>query len=371
MALASVRGTFPNFERSIYPALAAPVRNATITTIAPTGSLSIIAGCSSGVEPLFAVSFVKTVVEGTKLIEVNPYFEEIAKERGFYSVDLMGRIAEEGSIQHIDEIPEDVKRIFVTAHDITPADHVHMQAAFQKYVDNAVSKTVNFPHAATKEDVREVYMLAYQTGCKGVTVYRDGSRDNQVLTTGKNGKAVAAEAPALEDDFPKVTPRKRPSDLQGRTKKLTTGCGHIYVTVNGDQEKRPFELFTSIGKAGGCASSQAAALGRLISLSLRCGVKPEEVVSQLKGISCQERSFDAGGTVYSCPDAIAKALDWYLDVAMNGNGNGSCPVHQVEAAPHKLNTEAMHIGACPNCGGTVEHEGGCAVCHSCGWDRCA
>ena len=183
-AIAEERGVFPNYKGSIYDGKM-KLRNATVTTIAPTGTLSIIAGCSSGIEPLFAVSFVRTVMEGTKLIEVNPYFEKVAKERGFWSRDLMEKIADKGSIKEFKEIPEDVKAVFVTAHDITPKEHITMQAAFQKFVDNAVSKTVNFPHNATTKDVEDVYLLAYKLGCKGVTVYRDGSREKQVLTKGK------------------------------------------------------------------------------------------------------------------------------------------------------------------------------------------
>ena len=186
-ALAEERGVFPNYPESIYDGKIKQ-RNATVTTIAPTGTLSILAGCSSGVEPLFAVSFVRTVMEGTKLLEVNPYFEKVAKERGFWSRELMEKIAEQGSLHGFQEIPEDVRAVFLTAHDISPMEHIAMQSAFQKYVDNAVSKTVNFSHSATTKDVEDVYLFAYDLGCKGVTVYRDGSREEQVLSTGSTGK---------------------------------------------------------------------------------------------------------------------------------------------------------------------------------------
>ncbi|MEM3380737.1 MAG: vitamin B12-dependent ribonucleotide reductase [Candidatus Bathyarchaeia archaeon] len=176
--LAAKRGAFPNFKGSIYDVAGEPPRrNATTTTIAPTGTLSIIAGCSSGIEPIFAISYIRNVMDNTELMEVHPLFEKIAYERGFYSEELMKRISEEGTVQNIPQIPEDVKRIFVTAHDITPEWHIRIQAAFQKYTDNAVSKTVNFPSDATPEDVETVYMLAYQLGCKGVTIYRDSSRE--------------------------------------------------------------------------------------------------------------------------------------------------------------------------------------------------
>ena len=353
-ALAEQRGLFPNYEGSVYDGKIR-LRNATITTIAPTGTLSIIAGCSSGVEPLFAVSFVRNVMEGTKLIEVNPYFEKVAKERGFWSRDLMERIAEEGSLHGFHEIPDDVKAVFTTAHDITPMEHVAMQAAFQKHVDNAVSKTVNFPKDATPKDVEDVYMLAYRLGCKGVTVYRDGSREEQVLSTGKTKK----EADQLQM---KIVPRKRPETIRGETRGMKTGCGNIYVTVNEDENGQLFELFTHMGKAGGCAASQAEAIGRLVSLALRSNIEPEEVINQLKGITCHEQTWSSGGKITSCSDAIAKALEKYLTRAGKDNGNGG--------NGHDKG-EIMRIGACPECGGAVEHEGGCAVCRSCGFTKCS
>jgi len=357
--LAEARGVFPNYNKSIY-AGGLKVRNATITTIAPTGSLSIIAGCSSGVEPLFAVCFVRTVLEGTKLFEINPYFEAVARERGFFSREMMERISETGSICGIAEIPEDVKEVFITAHDITPEDHIRMQAAFQRHVDNAVSKTVNFPNHATPEDVKKVYLQAYRLGCKGVTVYRDGSRDSQVLSRGtkeSQGARTPGEGLAAEEKQ-KIIPRKRPDVVKGTTQAMKTGCGTLYVTVNEDEEGLPFEVFNHIGKAGGCASSQSEAIGRLVSLSLRSNIAPEEIITQLKGISCHQHAWSSGGKISSCADAIAKALELYM-TKENGNGNG-----------RKLNDVVMQIGACPECGGTVEHEGGCAVCRNCGHTRC-
>ncbi len=352
-ALAKQRGVFPNHKGSIYDGKV-KVRNATITTIAPTGTLSIIAGCSSGVEPIFAVSYVRTVMEGTKLVEVNPYFEKIAKERGFWKRELMERIADKGSIQEFDEVPEDIKKLFSTAHDITPHEHIRMQAAFQRYVDNAVSKTVNFPNRATTEDVKEVYLLAYEYGCKGVTVYRDGSREEQVLTKGK--KEEKAETSDLRQ---KIVPRKRPDVIKGATRLMKTGCGNLYVTINEDEEGHLFELFTSMGKAGGCAASQSEAIGRLVSLAFRSNLEPEEVMRQLKGISCHSHAWVEGGKITSCSDAIAKSLEKYLTKTGNGNGDG-----------HKEHKEVMFIGRCPECGGAVEHASGCAVCHNCGFTKC-
>ena len=347
--LAEERGVFEHYEGSIYDGNI-KVRNATVTTIAPTGTLSIIAGCSSGIEPLFAVSYVRTVMEGTKLIEINPYFEKVAKERGFWSRELMERIADRGSIQDFDEVPSDVKSVFVTAHDISPLDHITMQAAFQKFVDNAVSKTVNFPHKATPKDVDDVYRLAYKLGCKGVTVYRDGSRDHQVLTRGKKDDKKAIES------WEKIVPKKRPDLIRGSTRLTMTGCGNLYVTINEDSEGHLFELFTSMGKAGGCAASQSEAIGRLVSLAFRSNIEPSEVINQLKGISCHSPIWHDGGRILSCSDAIAKALEKYNTKGTKGNGDS----HKAE----------MIMGACPECGGAVEQEGGCAVCHNCGFTRC-
>jgi ribonucleoside-diphosphate reductase alpha chain len=348
-ALAAERSVFSNYRGSIYDGKMR-LRNATVTTIAPTGTLSIIAGCSSGIEPLFAVSFVRTVMEGTKLIEINPYFEKVAKERGFWSRTLMERIADKGSIKDFDEIPEDIREVFVTAHDITPLNHIKMQAAFQNYVDNAVSKTVNFPHHATPKDVEDVYLLAYKLGCKGVTVYRDGSREQQVLTKGKKDEKRAIES------WQKITPRKRPDLIKGSTRLMKTGCGNLYVTINEDEEGHLFELFTSMGKAGGCAASQSEAIGRLVSLAFRSNIEPDEVIKQLKGISCHSPIWLEGGKILSCSDAIAKALENYRTVGKKGNGDG-----------YKV---YMLMGACPECGGAIERESGCLVCHNCGFTKC-
>jgi len=350
VAIAEERGVFPNYEGSVHEGKV-KLRNATVTTIAPTGTLSIIAGCSSGIEPIFAVSYVRTVMEGTKLIEVNPYFEKVAKETGFWSRELMERIADKGSIRDFQEIPEEIKEIFVTAHDIMPKEHIAMQAAFQKFVDNAVSKTVNFPKEATPIDVEEVYLLAYKLGCKGVTVYRDGSREHQVLTKGNKG-----EKEKEDKSDKKVVPKKRPEVISGKTRLMKTGCGNLYVTINEDENGNLFELFTSMGKAGGCAASQSEAIGRLVSLAFRSNIMPEEIIKQLKGISCHEPAWHSGGRILSCSDAIAKALEKYRMEGERGNGD----VHGV----------AMLMGACPECGGAIERESGCLVCHNCGFTKC-
>ena len=345
--LAGERGAFPNFEGSLFARQGKPaIRNATVTTIAPTGTISIIANTSSGIEPIFAVSFVRQVLDNNILVEVHPIFERMAKERGIYSEALMERIAEHGTIQGIQEIPADLRALFVTAHDITPEDHIRMQAAFQKNTDNAVSKTVNFPKAATIEEVRRVYELAYQMDCKGVTIYRDGSREHQVLSTAKTSQ----ESEAAE----KKTVRDRPMTLKGWTYRMQTGCGPLYVTVNEDEEGL-FELFTTMGKAGGCAASQSEAIGRMVSLAWRSGVQPKQVIKQLLDISCHSHSGFGDKKILSCADAVAKAIQNHL--ASTGHAE-------------KMEKRSLFKGACPECGGKVEHEGGCAVCHSCGFSEC-
>ena len=353
--LAEERGAFPNFKGSIYdkPGLN-PIRNATCTTIAPTGTISIIANCSSGVEPLFAVSYVRQVLDNNKLIEVHPIFEQIAKKRGFYTEDLMQEIAEKGTIQGIDAVPEDIRKIFVTAHDITPKDHVLMQAAFQKYTDNAVSKTVNFSHDATREDVATVYRLAYKEGCKGVTIYRDGSRDMQVLSVaGKNEDGKKTDTAIPMESKKASRKRERPRALTGTTYQMETGCGPLYITINQD-ENGLFELFTTMGKAGGCAASQCEAIGRLVSLAWRSDVQARQVVKQLIGITCHKPAGFGRNKITSCADAVAKAIELHM---LNE-----------EAIPTKFVSNA---GACPDCGGPIEHEGGCCVCHACGYSECA
>lgn len=359
--LAMERGTFPAYVDSNWDRAGIHVRNATTTTIAPTGTLSILAGCSSGIEPLFAVAYQRTVLEGTKMFEVNPHFVRLMDAHGIaVTDDLIERIAEVGSIAQMEEIPADIRRVFLTAHDITPEQHVTMQATFQKHVHNAVSKTVNLCKSATEKDVEDAYLAAYRLGCCGVTVYRDGARGDQVLSTMSTAAQVT---PAVTE----ITPRKRPTTPIGRTPVIRGGCGKLYITVNQDDKGKPFEVFVRVGKGGGCASAQAEALGRLVSLGLRCGISSELVVSEMKGIGCHQPSWGEGGAVTSCSDAIAKALEGYVPLqAENGNGGR----HADFGIPPVSKNAARLVGACPSCGGAVTHEGGCQICHSCGWDAC-
>ncbi len=346
--LAEKRGTFENYDQSKFKDQGIKYRNATTTTIAPTGTLSIISGCSSGIEPLFALSFVRNVMDNDKLLEVNPYFEKIAREKGFYSHDLMDGIARQGSIHDLMEIPEDVRKVFVTAHDVSPEWHIRMQAAFQKYTDNAVSKTVNLPHNASVEDVRKVYNLAYELGCKGVTIYRDGSKKNQVLS-------FARQDEKKEDGFMTAV-KERPETLSGFTTKTKTGYGYLYVTVT-EFEGQPFEVFATIGKSGRSTTAKTEAIGRLVSLALRSGVKVDKIIHQLKGIGGEYPIFQDGGLVLSIPDAISRVLEKQY---MTG-----------ETAPKNHKTEYSLMGEkCPECGQTVSFEEGCMMCHFCGFNKC-
>ncbi len=280
MKLAEERGAFPNFDGSVYDdGSGRKVRNATTTTIAPTGTLSIIANCSSGIEPLFAVSYVRNVLDTTEMVEVHAIFERMARDGGFYNEELMRKIAEQGGVSGIDAVPEEIRRIFVTAHDVTPEWHVRMQAAFQKYTDNAVSKTVNFPHDAEPADVEKVYRLAYELGCKGVTIYRDGSREAQVLNIGGVNRGEETFVPG------QVKPRPRPEVTAGKTRKVVTGCGSLYVTINED-EYGLFELFSSMARAGACRAAQSEAISRLVSLALRSGIDIGAILKSIKSIRC-------------------------------------------------------------------------------------
>ncbi len=301
------------------------------------------------------------------LVEINPLFEEIARERGFYTDEIMQKVAEEGSVHHLEEIPEDIKKIFVSAHDISPEWHIRLQAAFQKHVDNAVSKTVNFSHDATEADIEKVYSMAYELGCKGVTVYRDGSRDEQVLQTNSKTK-TPREAPVVEEKH--IAPRPRHEITWGSTRKMNTGCGSLYVTINED-EKGLFEVFATMGKSGGCAASQTEAVSRLISLSLRSGIDREQIVKQLKGVRCPNQVWGKGGRIYSCADAIAKALEGYgMERSRHRSaGNPDQGAHVSDETDGEGNDKVM-VGVCPDCHGPLEFESGCSVCRACGFSRC-
>ncbi|MDI7277615.1 MAG: vitamin B12-dependent ribonucleotide reductase, partial [Anaerolineae bacterium] len=316
------------------------IRNATTTTIAPTGTISIIAGCSSGVEPLFALAYTRRhVLDADELPEINPLFAEAARARGFDRREIMAEVARLGSCQAIEEIPADVRAVFVTAHDVPPTWHVRMQAAFQRHTDNAVSKTINFPNDATREQVREAFLLAHRLGCKGLTIYRDGSREEQVLNKGV--EADAKREPQRRSGG--LAPRRRPVVTYGSTEKIMLGCGRtLYVTINKD-EVGLCEVFLQMGKAGGCTAAFSDALGRLVSLALRSGIETPAIVKQLKGLRCPSPSWHNGGSTLSCPDAVAKALERFV----NGNQAPQAQENTVKAPPDMC-------PECPDCGSMVE-----------------
>ena len=383
--LAGARGPFSAWEGSIYngrdggePHL---MRNSAPTTIAPTGTISIIAGASSGIEPLFALGYVRNVMDNTRLVEGNPYFEAVARNEGFYSEQLIEEIARTGTLDGLD-VPQWVKEVFRTSHDISPEWHVRMQGAAQDHTDNAVSKTINFPHTATVQDVADAYMLAYELGCKGITVYRDGSKDGQVLSTGETGESQEEVAgPASV----RATPRSRPQSIHGVTERVRTGHGNMYVTINFDENERPFEVFGNLGKAGGCDSAQLEAISRLVSLALRSGIDPAAVLEQLRGITCCP-AWDEGTLVRSGPDAVALALERHTagadgtaasggavqmafapEVVHSGNGNGNGHENGVLQGNGGVQLTGRR---CPDCNTPVIYQEGCLMCVSCGWNKC-
>lgn len=370
--LAAERGVFPAWKESVFGIENLPVRNATITTIAPTGTISIIADASGGCEPMFAYAFTKNVMDGDKLLVCNDFLVEKLKEAGVYSEALMHRIAEEGTLAHILEIPAEIRRVFVCAHDISPEWHIRIQAAFQKYTDNAVSKTINFPNSATREEVKEAYMLAYKLGCKGTTVYRDGSRDSQVLTTGTAKEEKPLEIPPSL--FGNIIPRPRPGMTWGATEKMKIGCGSLFITVNRD-ENGICEVFTSTGKGGGCPS-QSEATARLVSIALRSGISQKEILAQLKGIRCPSTVRQQGMKCTSCPDAIARTIE-KMSKILGTETMGINPdlIEEEKPAPQPASKGNKPIlGAddrlhCPECGKVLRHEGGCTVC-DCGFSHC-
>lgn len=414
--LATVRGVFPAWDGSIFDPKSKyflgediKVRNGARTTIAPTGTISMLADASSGIEPIFGLSYAKNTIEGKRLFTTNPLFAKIAKEEGFYSEELQEKIeANHGSVQGLPEVPEKWQKVFVTSHDIAPEDHVLMQAAFQKHVDNAISKTINFPHEATVEDVRRTYLMVYETGCKGITIYRDGSREKQVLETksgssyydqlagGTNfavGKATTTNGQVKQEDRVQASPileqssnlGNRPAILRGRTYRMNTPVGEAFITINRDGENNPFEVFVTIGKAGMHTGADAEAIGRLISLALRVsGPNSREIagkiVQQLKGIGGASQIGFGKDRVMSLADAIAKALAEELSLASGvqeaeqqplnltlGNSGQDDVLPLVSADSY----EAKHADLCPECGNaSFILQEGCQKCFSCGYSKC-
>ncbi|MBZ0160838.1 MAG: ribonucleoside reductase class II [bacterium] len=395
--LAEARGPFPRWARSIYKGQK-PLRNATVTTIAPTGTISIIVGCSSGIEPIFAVAF-SHIVGDRHLTFVNPIFEEIAKRRGFYSEELMRRVAERGTVRGLEGVPDDVQRVFITAHEIEPIWHVKMQAAFQKQTDNGVSKTINLPNSATPEDIAKAYMTAHELGCLGITVFRDGCKGTQVLHLGTGAKHAVSpvETPALSEgegvaqqETPEALPtvagtgfeavlkvKPRPRTMKGVTYRSETPLGTAFITVNQNGEGEPFEVFASVGKAGSDTSAVSEAIGRLISMILRLPspMSPRErvaqIVNQLSGIGGRRPMGFGKDRVRSLPDAIAQVLSEYI--GLTEPGLQEILAARLSDGPQGAGgTASVKAGdMCPDCGlATLVYEEGCQKCYSCGFSEC-
>lgn len=386
--LAEERGSFFLFPVSIYKD-GKPRRNSTLTTIAPTGSISIIAGASSGIEPLFAIAFrhiFKDKHLERKLSFVNPKFEKVARERGFWSESLMEKVAEKGVIRDLEEIPEDVRRVFGTAHEIGVDWHIRTQTAFQKYTENAVSKTINMKHDVVVEDVKKAYISAWESNCKGITIFRDGSKDQQVLNLGLNKEdkeehaEVSMSSPKTKENSGREAVGgyqnilERPVRVEGATYRIVTPLGSAFITVNQDNAGNPFEVFITIGKAGSEVAAMAEALGRMISTTLRFGnhkppiERAREIVEQLKGIGGGRSVGFGHNKIRSLPDAVARAISLHFGFFdMNHNDNTIEDINDV-----KPENEVKAIGdICPACGSpTLVYQEGCSKCHACGHSEC-
>ena len=350
--IGKIKGPFPNIEKSIFKGTTR--RNAVVTTIAPTGTISMIADTSAGIEPNFSLVYVKNVMEGEKLLYINKYFEEASKFLGFYSDELMNEISKVPSIKPFDEIPDFIRDIFDVAFDVDYKQHVMIQAAFQKYTEDAVSKTINMPESATVEDVKKVFLLAYELGCKGITVYRTGSRPEQVYDV-----AVKKEE---EKRVHILKPKPRPKVVSGKTYKMPSGLGTLYITINEDEEGL-LEVFIQVGKSGGHANALTEAIGRLISLALRSGVSPNEIIKQLKGIRSANPVWENGEVYFSIPDTIAKVLEKHL-----GKGEQL----KIFPEPKRKIMEGLTPSGeiCPECGASLIMIEDCATCLSCGYSKC-
>jgi len=375
--LAKKRGSFPNIDKSIYRK---EMRNSNVTTVAPTGTIGMIAETSGGVEPNFGLVYVKQVLDGEKLLYVNPLLKEALVEEGIYSDELMEKISETGKLEGIEGIPQELKDIFVTSQEISPYYHVAMQSAFQEYVDSSISKTINFDNSASKEDILEAYTQAYDSACKGITVYRDGCRPFQVLNTGnKTNEDKAKDKSDLSakerENFleSRHKPMHRPDVMEGRTHKVNTGDGTMYVTVNSIDGK-PFELFASIGKAGGNAAAQSEAVSRLVSLALRSNIDIEVIIKQLIGIGSPDRVWHNGKQILSTPDAIGKILKEYVPAEEGEETEEAVSVGTAAVNNESdLQTTGKNKNAtyCPKCNSVVSMQEGCLTCRSCGWSKCS
>ncbi len=382
--LAELRGTYPAWEGSRHWEKGLKLRNSYVTTVAPTGTLSMIADTSGGCEPEFSLIWYKRVMEGEELPYFLEYFEEVAKREGFWRSDLVQEILENhGSPRGLAEVPAKWQKVFAVAHDVAPDWHVRMQAGFQEHCDAAVSKTINLPREATVDDVKKAYLLAFELKCKGITVYRDGSREDQVLNIGvaeaEKPQEVKVVVPA-EAAAP-LRPRPRPDVITGRTQKILTGYGALYVTINED-DKGLFEVFAQIGRGGGYTASFTEGIARLVSLCLRSGVPVDEIIDQLEGIRSPRIAVDHGERVYSIPDAVARAMKRHIGMQKTGvqppvetfDELGGAVETDVELEKEARDVEEMLKKGlnpeCPECGKQLTYEEGCVKCLSCGYSEC-
>jgi ribonucleoside-diphosphate reductase alpha chain len=401
--LAKEKGAFPNLPFSVYAKKKLKLRNAALTTVAPTGSIAMMLDTSSGIEPNFAIAYVKQDKDGHQYHYVNRHFEAALKKHRV-SEEKIKEIKEEvvrtGTIQGLSGIPEELRRTFVVAMDVSAEDHMKMQAAFQRNVDNSISKTINFPNSATKEDVTAGYITAWRLKCKSATVYRDGSREVQILNIGTGeglrapselGKGGLVAQPHVTEpslDLPidrnRIDKLDRPEVMAGRTYRVKTGYGRLYVTINNDASSVPFEIFATLGKSGGFFQEQSEAICRMISLALRSGVKVEEIITQLKGIRGPMPTLTNKGTILSLPDAIGQLLEEHVRAT---GGDGATPLLTAEPAemvavkaetsektsPKQQKKQIADYGTipgCPDCGGSLTLQEGCMSCKSCGFSRC-
>lgn len=362
------KGNFPNINNSVFWENGGQVfrRNATCTTIAPTGTLSMIADVSSGIEPNFSLAYTKTVIDGTPFRYVNRPFLEFIKQ--YYPADqhkgILDYVEKTGTCQGAPFLSPFAQSLFVTSRDLQAMDHVAMQAAFQQFTDNAVSKTINFANQVTVEELENAIINAYELGCKGLTCYRDGSRSSQPIKTGTKDKPADTVVPVLE---------RRPVELSGVTRQIRTGCGTMFVTVN-VKDGHIYEVFLKAGSSGGCAAFTEET-ARLISIGLRYGISVDEIIDQLQSAKCthflQQAVRNKNLTGKSCPDAVGRVLK---DTQAKLTGKPAKPKDPIvdtdtlyaEGAPY----ETCTVYHCPECGAELQEQEGCLTCHSCGYSKC-
>ena len=373
--LAQERGVFPFWDKSVYAGTDYRPRNMAITTIAPTGTISVLADTSSGIEPVFSLGYQKNTVEGKTLYIVSPVLVEELKKRNIYSEELIEKIVKNGGVlKDIAEIPQDLKNVFVTALEIEPEWHIKIQAAFQEFTDNAVSKTINLPEEATVDDVRNAYRLSYSLGTKGVTIYRSGSRSfepmQKVKTSPADVKAIAEEGRNV------ILPKKKPTPIvaQGIRIKKKSDVGSVYSSIFYEENDGPVEVFVTLGKSGGYLAAAAEVTGRLASLALKYGATLDEISEQLVGISCGQKVGMGSGAVLSMFDAVGKSI---LEISRGEQltiFDKSELTGQVELSKTNDQTEAeSKFGACPDCGSPLRAEEGCFKCTNpfCGYSKCS